>query len=82
MFGDGAEVPEYGIYEKENWSKQDKGQAAMISRMDRDVGEILDLLNELKIAENTLVIFTSDNGPHNEAGHNLTSSLQQDHCEE
>ena len=70
MFGDGAEVPEYGIYEKENWSKQDKGQAAMISRMDRDVGKILDLLNELKIAENTLVIFTSDNGPHNEAGHN------------
>ena len=55
---------------KENWSKQDKGQAAMISRMDRDVGEILDLLNELKIAENTLVMFTSDNGPHNEAGHN------------
>ena len=70
MFGDGAEVPEYGIYEKENWSRQDKGQAAMISRMDRDVGKILDLLNELKIAENTLVMFTSDNGPHNEAGHN------------
>ena len=70
MFGDGAEVPEYGIYEKANWSKQDKGQAAMISRMDRDVGKILDLLNELKIAENTLVMFTSDNGPHNEAGHN------------
>ena len=70
MFGDGAEVPEYGIYEKENWPKQDKGQAAMITRMDRDVGEILDLLKELKLAENTLVMFTSDNGPHNEAGHN------------
>ena len=70
MFGDGAEVPEYGIYEKENWPKQDKGQAAMITRMDRDVGKILDLLNELKLAENTLVMFTSDNGPHNEAGHN------------
>jgi hypothetical protein len=25
MFGDGAEVPDYGIYEKKNWSKQDKG---------------------------------------------------------
>ena len=42
----------------------------MITRMDRDVGEILDLLKELKLAENTLVMFTSDNGPHNEAGHN------------
>ena len=70
MFGDGAEVPDYGIYEKENWSKQDKGQAAMITRMDRDIGRLLDLLKELKIEENTLVIFTSDNGPHNEAGHN------------
>ena len=69
MFGDGAEVPEYGIYEKEDWSNQDKGQAAMITRMDRDVGKILDLLKELEIEENTLVIFTSDNGPHNEAGH-------------
>ena len=36
--------------------------AAMITRMDRDVGRLLDLLAELKISENTLVIFTSDNG--------------------
>jgi uncharacterized sulfatase len=70
MFGDGAEVPEYGIYEKMDWPKQDKGQAAMITRMDKDVGRILDLLGKLKIAENTLVVFTSDNGPHNEAKHN------------
>ena len=35
----------------------------MISRLDRDVGRILDLLEELKLAENTLVIFSSDNGP-------------------
>jgi arylsulfatase A len=38
-------------------------RAAMITRMDRDVGRILDLLDELKLSENTLVIFTSDNGP-------------------
>ncbi|MEN3944175.1 arylsulfatase [Prosthecobacter sp. SYSU 5D2] len=38
-------------------------RAAMITRMDRDIGRILDLLEELKIADNTLVIFTSDNGP-------------------
>ncbi|MBL9187340.1 MAG: arylsulfatase [Opitutaceae bacterium] len=38
-------------------------RAAMITRLDRDVGRILDLLDELKLADNTLVIFTSDNGP-------------------
>jgi arylsulfatase A-like enzyme len=37
--------------------------------MDRGVGEVLDLLDELKIADNTLVLFTSDNGPHYEGGH-------------
>ncbi|MFG0260905.1 MAG: arylsulfatase [Novipirellula sp. JB048] len=71
MTGNGAEVPDFGIYESHGWSDQDKGQAAMISRMDGDVGRILDQLRELKIAENTLVFFTSDNGPHNEAGHSL-----------
>jgi len=37
-------------------------RAAMITRMDRDVGRVLDLLDELNLAEKTLVIFTSDNG--------------------
>ena len=43
--------------------------AAMMTILDRDVGRILDLLKELGIDENTLVIFTSDNGPHKEGGH-------------
>ncbi len=43
--------------------------AGMMTRMDRGVGEVLDLLDELKIADNTLVLFTSDNGPHYEGGH-------------
>jgi len=43
--------------------------AAMVTRMDADVGRILDLLAELGIDERTLVIFTSDNGPHKEGGH-------------
>lgn len=38
--------------------------AAMIEAMDLAVGQILDLLDELKLAGNTLVVFTSDNGPH------------------
>jgi arylsulfatase A len=42
--------------------------AAMVTRMDRDVGRILDALREKGLDENTLVIFTSDNGPHKEGG--------------
>jgi arylsulfatase len=37
--------------------------AAMVTRMDREIGSMLDLLDELGLAENTLVLFTSDNGP-------------------
>ena len=55
-----------------DWPDPDKGQAAMISRLDSYVGRMLDRLQELDLAENTLVIFTSDNGPHNESKHDLT----------
>ena len=43
--------------------------ASMMEHMDEDVGRILDLLEELGIDDDTLVIFTSDNGPHKEGGH-------------
>ncbi len=68
----GAEVPDFGPYKDKDWPEQDKGQAAMITRMDSYVGRMLEELQRLGIAEKTLVIFTSDNGPHNEASHNLT----------
>lgn len=42
--------------------------AAMVSRLDRYVGEIVQVLEELGIAENTLILFSSDNGPHMEGG--------------
>ena len=42
--------------------------AAMVTRLDRHVGEILNKLRELGLDKNTLVIFTSDNGPHGEGG--------------
>ena len=42
--------------------------AAMVSRVDRYVGEVLDLLKARGIDRNTLVMFTSDNGPHKEGG--------------
>ena len=67
--GDGMEVPDYGIYEREDWPNVEKGQAAMITRMDKDVGRLVSLLKALEVADNTLIIFTSDNGPHSEGGH-------------
>ena len=68
--GDGQEVPDYGIYKDKDWPKQDKGQAAMISRLDSDVGRMMDKLKQFGIDEKTVVMFTSDNGHHNEGGHN------------
>lgn len=64
----GMEVPDYGIYADEDWPEAEKGKAAMISRMDGDVGRILARLKRLGIDENTLVMFSSDNGPHKEGG--------------
>src|SRR5205085_8869768 len=43
-------------------------KAAMITRLDEDVGKLMQKLKELKIDDNTLVFFTSDNGPHSEGG--------------
>jgi arylsulfatase A-like enzyme len=62
----GMEVPSLGKYENENWPKVEKAKAAAISRMDSYVGKILELLKSKGIDKNTLVIFSSDNGPHAE----------------
>lgn len=67
----GAQVPDFGPYADKDWPDPDKGQAAMISRMDSYVGNLLAKLADLRLTENTLVIFTSDNGPHNESNHTL-----------
>jgi arylsulfatase A-like enzyme len=69
---DGAHVPDYGPYADRDWPNPDRGQAAMITRLDGHVGRLLDRLQQLGLAERTLVIFTSDNGPHNESNHDLT----------
>jgi len=65
----GMEVPDLGKFASKDWPEPEKGFAAMIRNIDRDTGGIVDLLEELDLAENTLVIFTSDNGPHQEGGH-------------
>jgi arylsulfatase A-like enzyme len=64
----GMEVPDLGIYGREDWPEPEKGKAAMITRLDKDVGRILNKMKELGIEKNTVVFFTSDNGPHQEGG--------------
>ncbi|MCL3781137.1 DUF4976 domain-containing protein [Prolixibacteraceae bacterium JC049] len=58
-------------YKLGGYASQEEGHAAfaaMISILDEQVGDIIAKLKELGIAENTVVIFTSDNGPHLEGG--------------
>jgi len=58
-------VPELEPYAKAaSWPNRDKICASMISRMDRDIGRIIKRLAKHGIDRNTLVIFTSDNGPN------------------
>jgi arylsulfatase A-like enzyme len=61
---DGLTIPSTDPYSDRNWDERSKKYAAMLHLLDRDVGRILDLLDEMRLAENTLVIFTSDNGGH------------------
>jgi arylsulfatase A-like enzyme len=45
------------------------GFAAMLENLDNEIGSVLALIKELGIDENTLVMFSSDNGAHLEGGH-------------
>lgn len=65
----GMEVPDWGEFASREWPNPEKGFAAMIRNIDTDVGRVLEKLNSLDLEDNTLVLFTSDNGPHQEGGH-------------
>lgn len=67
----GMEVPSFGEFADREWPAPEKGFASMIRNLDGDVGKVLAKLKELDIDENTLVIFSSDNGPHQEGGHEM-----------
>ncbi len=60
-----------GGYSVGGYNSQEESHAAfaaMVNVLDDQVGEIIDKVHELGIAENTLILFTSDNGPHMEGG--------------
>jgi len=65
----GLDAPDLGEFAAKDWPAAEKGFAAQVRDLDRDIGRVLALLRELKLDQNTLVLFTSDNGPHNECGH-------------
>ena len=68
--GDGMEVPSDEPFTSRPWPQVEKNFASMVTRLDRDVGRVLAQLEKTGQSRNTLVIFTSDNGPHKEGGHN------------
>jgi len=67
----GMEVPSFGEFADKPWPAPEKGFASMIHNIDGDVGKVMVKLAELGLDEKTLVIFSSDNGPHQEGGHQM-----------
>ena len=64
-------MPSDAPYTDRDWPQVEKNYAAMVTRLDGDVGRILDLLRHLGIDQNTIVFFTSDNGPSPERIHKV-----------
>lgn len=57
----------YPEYTGKGWSDVEERFATMVRRIDDSVGDLLQTLRDLNIDKNTLVVFSSDNGPHHEA---------------
>ncbi|MHB8897309.1 MAG: arylsulfatase [Thermoguttaceae bacterium] len=66
------QINDQGIYRDKPWTEQQKNYAAMVTRLDADLGRLLDVLVEQGIEKNTLVMFSGDNGssfdPQSEIG--------------
>lgn len=56
------EIPSTVPYSDRPWTSDEKVHAAMVTRMDRDIGRLMSLLKELGIDQHTVVFFCSDNG--------------------
>ena len=59
---DKYQIPSTDSYSEKDWTADEKVHAAMITRMDKDIGRMMALLKSLDIDDNTIVFFTSDNG--------------------
>jgi arylsulfatase A-like enzyme len=56
------EIDDLGQYATTDWTPQQKTYAAMVTRMDSDIGRLMSLLKELNLDEKTLVLLSGDNG--------------------
>ena len=56
------EIDDLGIYAKEPWTDKQKAYAAQITRLDSDVGQLVDTLRAAGVEENTCIVFSGDNG--------------------
>jgi len=56
------QIPDVGDYAREPWPRELRIFAAMVTRLDSSAGRIVALLRELRLEDNTLVVFLSDNG--------------------
>jgi arylsulfatase A-like enzyme len=66
--------PVYAIYEKIPGGEKNRIYAAMITRIDQTVGKVLEILKELGIDQDTIIFYTSDNGPEKSFAEELKSS--------
>ena len=57
------QIPDLGLYDTASWTGDEKVYAAMVTKIDSYVGRLLQTLDSLGITENTIVFFSSDNGP-------------------
>ncbi|MFI8965819.1 sulfatase-like hydrolase/transferase [Streptomyces sp. NPDC053493] len=65
-----SDIPDSGAYADRTWTAANKGHAAQVTYFDSLVGKVVDRLRELGLAQDTVVLVTSDNGPHEEGGVN------------
>ncbi len=56
------------FYSNETWPDIEKAHAAKITLLDKQVGRLIDKLEQIGELDNTLILFTSDNGPHGATG--------------
>ncbi len=76
--GHGLESPSYGEFAARDWPDVEKGFASVMKFVDGEVGAVLAKLKALGLDENTVVFFSSDNGPHQEGGHHVAQFQSND----
>lgn len=73
------EIDDQGIYADQPWTEKEKNYAAMITRLDSDLGALVDLLEKKGVADNTLIVFAGDNGssfnPNTDIGRRFNQTM-------